>query len=128
MHFYFWFGNGYFDHCVDENEEKPEFCQLPPEKGPCIGQWTRYFYNQTTDDCTVFVYGGCDGNENNFHSLLACRVICQKPKEDPITHLIELPQKEKVCPKCLKLWPKSKRPEISMHSFFGHESSIWFIL
>lgn len=70
-------------------EEKPEFCRLSAEKGPCLGRWTRYFYNESADDCSVFLFGGCDGNENNFHSILACRVICQKPPEDPISRLIQ---------------------------------------
>ena len=62
---------------------------LSAEKGPCLGRWTRYFYNESADDCSVFLFGGCDGNENNFHSILACRVICQKPPEDPISRLIQ---------------------------------------
>ena len=72
-----------------EKQEKPEFCRLAAEKGPCLGRWTRYFYNESADDCSVFLFGGCDGNENNFHSILACRVICQKPAEDPISRLIQ---------------------------------------
>ena len=24
---------------------------------------------------------GCDGNENNFHNILACKVICQEPNK-----------------------------------------------
>ena len=43
------------------------------------GSFFRYFYNSSIDDCSSFNYGGCDGNENNFHSLFACRAICQKP-------------------------------------------------
>ena len=63
------------------NVTKPEFCDLKPEIGPCDWKWTRYFYNATIDDCTPFTYGGCDGNENNFHNLLACKVICQEPNK-----------------------------------------------
>ena len=86
---------------VSHLDEKPEFCRLAPEKGPCVGRWTRYFYNESRDDCSVFLYGGCDGNENNFHSILACRVICQKPPEDPISRLIESPQHAEEKVKCI---------------------------
>ena len=86
---------------VSHLDEKPEFCRLAPEKGPCVGRWTRYFYNESRDDCSLFLYGGCDGNENNFHSILACRVICQKPPEDPISRLIESPQHAEEKVKCI---------------------------
>ncbi len=39
----------------------------------------RYFYNTSTNACERFVYGGCDGNENNFHVRLACEAICKRP-------------------------------------------------
>ena len=69
------------------NEEvKPEFCELKPEMGPCTGSFLRYFYNSSIDECSSFYYGGCDGNENNFHTLFACNAICQEPNttEDDI--------------------------------------------
>lgn len=69
------------------NEEvKPEFCELKPEMGPCTGSFLRYFYNSSIDECLSFYYGGCDGNENNFHTLFACNAICQEPNttEDDI--------------------------------------------
>ena len=31
---------------------------------------------------------GCDGNENNFHNILACKVICQEPNKTIDTDLI----------------------------------------
>ena len=69
------------------NEQvKPEFCELKPEMGPCTGSFLRYFYNSSIDECSSFYYGGCDGNENNFHTLFACNAICQEPNttEDDI--------------------------------------------
>jgi hypothetical protein len=60
---------------------KPEFCDLMPEIGPCEGQWSRFYYNSSRDVCDTFDYGGCDGNENNFHSILACQAICKKPNQ-----------------------------------------------
>nr|CAI9712774.1 unnamed protein product [Rangifer tarandus platyrhynchus] len=55
---------------------KPEFCLEPELKGPCKDQMTRYFYNAKTGYCEPFVYGGCEGNKNNFQTLLDCIVTC----------------------------------------------------
>ena len=41
---------------------KPEFCDLKPEIGPCKWKWTRYFYNESIDDCSPFEYGGQCGD------------------------------------------------------------------
>ena len=60
---------------------RPEFCDLLSERGPCHGSWPRYFYNSETDRCEKFFYGGCNGNENNFHVKMACEAICQKPEK-----------------------------------------------
>nr|XP_020767164.1 trophoblast Kunitz domain protein 1-like [Odocoileus virginianus texanus] len=55
---------------------KPEFCLEPELKGPCKDQMTRYFYNAKTGYCEPFVYGGCEGNKNNFQTLSDCTVTC----------------------------------------------------
>ncbi|XP_052506420.1 trophoblast Kunitz domain protein 1-like [Budorcas taxicolor] len=55
---------------------KPEFCLEPELKGPCKDQLTRYFYNATAGYCKPFVYGGCEGNKNNFQTLSDCLVTC----------------------------------------------------
>ena len=36
----------------------------------------RFFFNPDTGDCEPFGYGGCEGNENNFVSLLQCSETC----------------------------------------------------
>ncbi len=47
-------------------------CDLPAVIGPCKSFVGRYFYNADSGDCEPFGYGGCEGNENRFVSLLAC--------------------------------------------------------
>uniref|UniRef100_A0A8C2R9D6 BPTI/Kunitz inhibitor domain-containing protein n=2 Tax=Capra hircus TaxID=9925 RepID=A0A8C2R9D6_CAPHI len=71
------------NHTVEEfltqilkNASKPEFCLEPELKGPCKDQMTRYFYNATAGYCEPFVYGGCEGNKNNFQTLSDCLVTC----------------------------------------------------
>lgn len=61
--------------------KRPEFCDLLPEKGPCKAVLPRFHYDLVTQDCERFIYGGCDGNENNFHTRLACQAICKKPNK-----------------------------------------------
>ena len=51
-------------------------CTLPPERGICKGRFKRYYYNSATKTCELFQYGGCFGNENNFHSLHDCEKAC----------------------------------------------------
>ncbi|XP_025854492.1 kunitz-type protease inhibitor 3 isoform X1 [Vulpes vulpes] len=59
----------------------PVLCQLPPGKGPCRGRFYRYFYNSTSSECEHFIYGGCQGNANNFETTEICLSICKPPGE-----------------------------------------------
>ena len=40
---------------------------------------TRYFYNASALECQRFIYGGCDGNSNNFESMELCEDECERP-------------------------------------------------
>lgn len=52
-------------------------CALPPETGPCRASIPRYAYNPASGQCELFIYGGCEANENNFKSLSKCEEICK---------------------------------------------------
>ena len=54
-------------------------CTQPAETGFCRALFPRYFYNATSETCEEFIFGGCDGNENNFETLDECRNECEKP-------------------------------------------------
>ncbi|XP_037705449.1 tissue factor pathway inhibitor isoform X3 [Choloepus didactylus] len=58
-------------------KEKPEFCFLEEDAGPCRGYITRYFYYNQSKQCERFKYGGCLGNLNNFDSLEECKNTCE---------------------------------------------------
>lgn len=48
------------------------FCTLPPETGMCRAHFERWYYDPRKSACDKFIYGGCGGNENNFHTKLEC--------------------------------------------------------
>ncbi|CAI9623160.1 unnamed protein product, partial [Staurois parvus] len=52
-------------------------CDLPPNKGPCKGYLRSYYYNGTKKECSVFIYGGCKGNDNRFPTKRACEFACK---------------------------------------------------
>ncbi|XP_056153626.1 WAP, Kazal, immunoglobulin, Kunitz and NTR domain-containing protein 2 [Lampris incognitus] len=55
-------------------------CSLPSLQGPCKAYEPRWAYNAALRQCQSFIYGGCDGNVNNFESKEACEEMCPYPK------------------------------------------------
>ena len=54
-------------------------CSLPPVTGPCKALFFRYYYDSTTHQCQQFIYGGCQGNSNNFKTIEECEAACMSP-------------------------------------------------
>uniref|UniRef100_C0HJF4 TauPI-stichotoxin-Hcr2c n=2 Tax=Stichodactylidae TaxID=42825 RepID=VKT2C_RADCR len=52
-------------------------CLEPKVVGPCTAYFRRFYFDSETGKCTPFIYGGCEGNGNNFETLRACRAICR---------------------------------------------------
>ncbi|CAN9508013.1 unnamed protein product [Ophioblennius macclurei] len=53
------------------------YCCVPPSVGPCRAAFPRWSYNVTSGVCEQFVYGGCNGNKNNFLSETECVSACR---------------------------------------------------
>lgn len=56
-------------------------CAVAPVVGPCKGTFPRWYYDQNAGECKHFLYGGCQGNHNNFLQESDCVSECiQKGK------------------------------------------------
>ncbi|NXN44059.1 WFKN1 protein, partial [Rhinoptilus africanus] len=55
-------------------------CLLPMVQGPCQNWEPRWAYNHLLKQCHSFIYGGCEGNTNNFESKETCEDVCPFPK------------------------------------------------
>uniref|UniRef100_A0A131XKU9 BPTI/Kunitz inhibitor domain-containing protein n=1 Tax=Hyalomma excavatum TaxID=257692 RepID=A0A131XKU9_9ACAR len=57
----------------------PSFCSLPKDNGgpSCnSGKKLMYYYDPKNQSCELFVYSGCEGNENRFEDMRECEVTC----------------------------------------------------
>jgi len=59
-----------------EKIDPETICKLPKELGTCKASMKRYFFNPVTKTCEMFLYTGCDGNENNFRTEDECKKTC----------------------------------------------------
>ncbi|CAH3137112.1 unnamed protein product [Pocillopora meandrina] len=62
---------------IGTNAKNPEVCNLPKFQGPCRAAIPRFYYNSDTGECEQFIYGGCDGNANNFDTKEECEKKCK---------------------------------------------------
>ena len=51
-------------------------CRKPTVMGPCRGRFVRWTFSTLLNKCTMFVYGGCRGNENQYESQEECESMC----------------------------------------------------
>ena len=66
----------------------PSFCLLSIEEGPCHATKRRFAYNPLTQKCSIFPYGGCEGNKNNFVYKRQCMKICMNVHRKCYTALL----------------------------------------
>ena len=51
-------------------------CALAKTPGHCFASMPRWYFDKASDRCVQFMYGGCGGNGNNFHTEDACKSVC----------------------------------------------------
>jgi len=61
---------------ICDSQEAVKNCSLSPDPGPCEALMPSWFFNSTAGVCAVFMYGGCDGNNNRFISYDDCQASC----------------------------------------------------
>ena len=49
---------------------------MPKIEGPCKALIRSFYFDKYEGKCKKFIFGGCDGNENNFESMAECEKIC----------------------------------------------------
>ncbi|XP_039523070.1 kunitz-type protease inhibitor 1-like [Pimephales promelas] len=59
-------------------------CTDPPDTGPCRASFTRWYYDPLNKRCHRFVFGGCDGNDNNFETTDKCMSNCSGVTEKDV--------------------------------------------
>ena len=57
-----------------------DVCNLPKVVGPCLASIPQWFFNKATSRCEKFIYGGCQGNANNFEGKEKCQAMCLPQK------------------------------------------------
>ncbi|XP_075893945.1 low-density lipoprotein receptor-related protein 11 [Nelusetta ayraudi] len=60
----------------EETQVNPGPCAAAPVVGPCKGTFPRWYYDQQAGECKHFLYGGCQGNHNNFLQESDCISEC----------------------------------------------------
>lgn len=70
-----------------------DICYLPRDSGPCLGEYSQWYYDTSTNSCKKFKYGGCQGNNNRFQSRRDCELRCIKKilKETNISTSTSIP-------------------------------------
>ncbi|XP_071394291.1 kunitz-type protease inhibitor 2-like isoform X2 [Centroberyx affinis] len=53
-----------------------ERCEAEPKVGPCRASLLQWHYDSETRTCKAFIYGGCQGNKNNYHTEESCMAAC----------------------------------------------------
>ncbi|XP_061398206.1 kunitz-type protease inhibitor 2-like [Musca vetustissima] len=65
----------------DRYEGLPESCLLPMDFGYCRAKLQRYYFDIRRMKCTMFYWGGCAGNDNNFKTMEECNDFCSSGYE-----------------------------------------------
>ncbi|XP_067939856.1 papilin-like [Watersipora subatra] len=62
--------------CGPDPLSEDDKCLLPPQAGPCNGYFIRWYYDNVSNQCVQFMFGGCQGNSNNYQSEEECKSSC----------------------------------------------------
>uniref|UniRef100_A0A1B0ESD6 BPTI/Kunitz inhibitor domain-containing protein n=1 Tax=Glossina morsitans morsitans TaxID=37546 RepID=A0A1B0ESD6_GLOMM len=66
----------------DRYEGLPEVCLEPMDFGYCRAKVKRFYFDIRRMKCSMFYWGGCAGNDNNFKSIEECNKFCVSAYDD----------------------------------------------
>uniref|UniRef100_A0A224YHS7 Tissue factor pathway inhibitor n=1 Tax=Rhipicephalus zambeziensis TaxID=60191 RepID=A0A224YHS7_9ACAR len=81
---------------ISEKLPPKKACSLKKLVGTCRAAFSRWHFNMAAGKCEKFIYGGCGGNENNFHTQSTCEEFCHEFLTDRCRQPI-IPAGEKRC-------------------------------
>ncbi|KAJ8302649.1 hypothetical protein KUTeg_019045 [Tegillarca granosa] len=82
---YFWGGcrpngNNFLTRSACERKcSSTDICSQPKKPGMCMAAFRRWYFDTASNTCRRFIYGGCQGNDNNFSSKIKCLRQCSVP-------------------------------------------------
>ena len=79
---------------MEGGPSREDVCSMPPMAGPCKGELVRWHYDPIVGRCRKFLYGGCEGNANNFASSGECETACGRRRPEPRADACSGPPKE----------------------------------
>lgn len=53
-----------------------DYCMMPPDRGNCTEVLYKYYFSPEYTHCPMFVWSGCEGNDNRFDDRHSCMQIC----------------------------------------------------
>ena len=75
------------------NAQMDSACYLIPDVGPCFAAIPKYYYDQNTQQCETFIWGGCAGVVP-FNTLQECEASCGNFSSTNCTNLLLNPDAE----------------------------------
>ncbi|XP_048486291.1 papilin isoform X3 [Plutella xylostella] len=91
------------EYCQYYCSPAQDVCQLPMSTGPCEASVMAWFYDASSDSCSQFTYGGCEGNGNRFQSRDECERRCRTGPAAPApaeTTTTAAAPTESIAPQC----------------------------
>lgn len=64
------------EDCLEKCAGFTEHCTAEAVTGPCRASFLRWYFDAEKNSCDDFIYGGCQGNKNNYLSKEACMSRC----------------------------------------------------
>ncbi|XP_033162682.1 papilin isoform X2 [Drosophila mauritiana] len=94
-------------------------CEQPVESGPCAGNFERWYYDNETDICRPFTYGGCKGNKNNYPTEHACNYNCRQPGVLKAKDICEIPAEVGECANYVTSWYYDTQDQACRQFYYG---------